>query len=50
VMGLEKGLALINSLADTEAVFITNEKKVYITSGLEEKFHLTNGEFTCEKR
>lgn len=50
VMGLEKGLDLIENLPDTEAILITEMKKVYITSGLKEKFQLTNGEFSYEKR
>lgn len=37
-LGLDKGYDLIESLEETEAVFLTNDYKVYITSGLQDKF------------
>ncbi|MPQ45025.1 FAD:protein FMN transferase [Clostridium tarantellae] len=43
--GLEEGLSLIESLENTEAIFITNDKKVYISSGLKNNFTITNSEF-----
>lgn len=33
-LGLDKGLALIESLEDTEAIFITNDYKLHYTSGI----------------
>ena len=50
IMGLEKGLKLIESIKDVDAIFITEDKKVYVTSGLKGSFNLTNEEFTYEKR
>lgn len=38
--GLKDGLAYIEKKPDTEAIFITKDKKVYITSGLEGRFKL----------
>ncbi|NMA70165.1 MAG: FAD:protein FMN transferase, partial [Desulfitobacterium sp.] len=36
LLGLEEGMKLIEELPDTEAVFITEDRKVYITSGMNE--------------
>lgn len=53
VFGLEKGLALIESLPGVEAIFITKDKKIYTTKGLKDVFTFTDDskEFTyVEKR
>jgi len=44
--GLADGMAFVESLDDVEAIFITKDKTVYITSGLKDKFTLTNEQFT----
>lgn len=44
-MGIDKGLAFIETVKDTEAVFVTRDKKVYITPGLAHNFKITNSEF-----
>jgi len=49
ILGLDKGLKLIESMKGVEAIFITNDKKVYVTPGLKDNFNLTNKEFTYEK-
>ncbi|MCW6061150.1 FAD:protein FMN transferase [Clostridium sporogenes] len=49
-LGLDKGKQLIESLKDVEAVFVTNDKKVYITSGLKDNFKLTNTEFKLQNK
>ncbi len=49
VLGLEKGMKLIESLDGVDAIFITQDKKVYATSGIKNNFKLTNEEFTYEK-
>lgn len=49
VLGLEKGIKLIENLEGIEAIFITEDKKVYTTSGLNDIFQLKNEEFTYEK-
>lgn len=38
--GLEKGYQYIEHKKGTDAIFITKDKKVYITSGLKNKFKL----------
>ncbi|NPV45184.1 MAG: FAD:protein FMN transferase [Firmicutes bacterium] len=45
-MGLENGFNLIEGLDNTEAVFITNDSKIYLTSGLKETFKLTDRSFS----
>jgi thiamine biosynthesis lipoprotein len=40
VMGLEKGKALVDRLADTHAVFVTADGKVVVTSGLGSRLKL----------
>ncbi|SHJ70317.1 FAD:protein FMN transferase [Paramaledivibacter caminithermalis] len=45
VLGLDKGIELIEKLDNADAIFITNDSKVYITSGLKGKFNLTNTNF-----
>ncbi len=38
VLGLEEGMKLIESLEGIEAVFVTEDKKIYVTDGLKETF------------
>lgn len=45
-LGLEKGLALVEKTGGVEAVFITKDKEVYISSGLKDCFDLTDRNFT----
>ncbi|ADD03366.1 ApbE family lipoprotein [Thermoanaerobacter italicus Ab9] len=45
VMGLEEGLKLAESLPRVQAVFVTDDKKVYITSGLKGNFKITDPEY-----
>ncbi|MCX7749527.1 MAG: FAD:protein FMN transferase [Clostridia bacterium] len=40
VLGLEKGMRLAQSIEGVEAVFITKDKKVYATKGLEENLKM----------
>lgn len=44
--GLHEGFKFVNSLENTEAIFITKDKKVYITKNLENIFTLTDNTFT----
>lgn len=44
-LGLNEGLKFIQSLPNTEAIFVTQNKDVYITSGLKDNFKITNSEF-----
>ncbi|NNU75551.1 FAD:protein FMN transferase [Clostridium estertheticum] len=50
IMGLDKGLKLVESIKGVEAIFVTKDKKVYVTPGLKDNFKLTSKEFTYEKR
>lgn len=45
VLGLDEGLALVRSLPDVEAVFITDTNAVHVTEGLAGRFELTNSDF-----
>jgi len=45
LLGLERGLALVNDAEGVEAVFVTKEKKVYVTSGIKDNFVLTSQEY-----
>ncbi|MGE5390744.1 MAG: FAD:protein FMN transferase [Deltaproteobacteria bacterium] len=40
VLGLKRGLDLVNRYGKAEAIFITNDKKIYVTPGLNGKFRL----------
>ncbi|MEG2867679.1 MAG: FAD:protein FMN transferase [Terrisporobacter sp.] len=44
-MGLEYGLEFIESQQNVEAIFVTTDKKVYLSSGMKTVFNLTNTEF-----
>ena len=45
VMGLEKGYKLIQAIPNVDAIFITENKKIYITDGIKNNFKLVNGEY-----
>ena len=40
VLGLDKGMELIESYGQAEAIFITTDKKIYVTPGLQGNFQL----------
>lgn len=46
VMGLDEGLKVAENLPGVEAIFVTDDKKVYITSGLKGNFRITDPEYT----
>ncbi|BDB00308.1 FAD:protein FMN transferase [Clostridium botulinum] len=48
-LGLDEGKKLIESLKGVEAIFVTNDKKVYVTSGLKD-FKLTNTDFKLQNK
>lgn len=45
IMGLEKSIKLIEALKGIDAIFITKNKEVYVTSGIKNNFKITNTEF-----
>ncbi len=47
-IGTEEGLKLIESLPNTEAIFITKDKKIYLTPGLKDSFNLKDSTFTIQ--
>ena len=52
-LGLEEGIALVNSLDNVDCIIITKEKEVYLSQNIREKFVLTNDQFeiiNIEKR
>jgi FAD:protein FMN transferase len=48
-LGLEKGLEYAESIKGVEAIFITKDNKIYITSGLRGNFELTDKSFELIK-
>jgi thiamine biosynthesis lipoprotein len=52
VLGLEKGLELINDYSDVEAIFITDDKEILVTEGIMSDFTFNDesGNFKYEKR
>ncbi|MDU1323359.1 MAG: FAD:protein FMN transferase [Clostridium botulinum] len=44
--GLKDGMDLVKKVRNIDAVFITKDKKIYITDGLKGNFTLTNNEYT----
>lgn len=43
ILGLEKGMDLINGIEGVEAIFITKDKKIYLTDGLRDIFKFEDG-------
>ena len=45
-LGLNEGMKLVESLNNVDAIFITKDKKIYLSSNLKNKFNLTDNNFT----
>lgn len=45
LLGLNEGMKMIEGLDEVEAIFVTNDKKIYISSGLKDNFILAKSEF-----
>lgn len=45
-LGLEKGLNLINSIDNVDAIFITKDNKVYLTKNIKNLFSITDKNFS----
>lgn len=45
IIGVSKAIELINSIDGIEAIFITDDKKIHITSGVDEMFTITDEDF-----
>ncbi|MWV44236.1 FAD:protein FMN transferase [Paenibacillus sp. HJL G12] len=50
MMGLDGGLKYIEEQPGVEAFFITEDNRIYQTSGLENTIHFTNPEYTLSQR
>ncbi len=48
LMGLDKGMELVENLEDVEAVFITGDKRVFVSSGLKESFEILDKTYSME--
>ncbi len=48
-LGLKGGMKMIEEVKNAEAVFVTSDKKVYVSSGLKETFTITNPEFMLQE-
>jgi len=48
VSGVKDGLKLLEKIPDADGIFITSDKKIYMTDGLKDKIKLTNSEFTID--
>ncbi|MBE6043880.1 MULTISPECIES: FAD:protein FMN transferase [Clostridium] len=44
--GLKGGIDFIENIKNVDAIFITKDKKVYVTEGIKDNFKITNDEFT----
>jgi FAD:protein FMN transferase len=47
-LGAQDGLKLIESLPNTQAIFVTKDKDIYLSSGLKNSFKLTDSNFTIK--
>jgi len=50
IMGIHKAIKLIESIKGVDAIFITKNKEVYVTSGMRENFTITSDEFVYKNR
>lgn len=45
IEGLEGGFGIVENMDNVEAIFVTKDKKIYITSGMKQKFEVTKSEY-----
>lgn len=45
-LGLENGLEKVEGIENVEAIFVTRNKEIYLTSGMRDLFDLTNQDYT----
>ncbi len=48
VMGLNKGLKLIETVSGVDAIIVTEDKQVYVTPGIRDSFKLSDQEFVYQ--
>jgi thiamine biosynthesis lipoprotein len=49
IMGLDKSIKLIESMKGIDAIFITENKEIYLTSGIKNKFKLIDENFIYKR-
>lgn len=49
IMGLKKSIKLIESLDGIDAIFITKDNKIYLTSNIKNNFKLTDANFSLQE-
>ncbi|RKD33208.1 FAD:protein FMN transferase [Thermohalobacter berrensis] len=49
VLGVDKGLELVESMENVDVIYITKDYKVYISSGIKDNFKLSDEQFTLVK-
>jgi thiamine biosynthesis lipoprotein len=48
VMGVNEGLKLIESIDGVDVIFVTDDRKIYLSSGIKDNFKLANSAFNIE--
>jgi len=48
VLGVEKGLALVNAMDGVDALIVTADKKVYATDGIKDAVEIVSGEYALQ--
>ena len=48
-MGVEDGLNFVNSRDGIDAIFVTNDNKIYLSNGIKDIFTLSNNDFTIQE-
>ena len=46
ILGLTKGMQLVESLPDVQAIFVTKDHKIYMSPGIKNQFTLKDSAFT----
>lgn len=47
-MGLDNGYGYVNTLDNTEAIFVTKDNKIYLSNGIKNKFKLLNKDYVVK--
>lgn len=48
-LGLDSGMTFVEAQSNAEAIFVASDKKVYLTSGLKDRFEMTSNEYQMAK-
>jgi thiamine biosynthesis lipoprotein len=47
ILGKDRAMKLIENMDGIDAILITEDKKIYVSSGIRDKFKLTNDDYIC---